>query len=82
MVREHKAAEKEYEKLKYESTQYEKEKNQEILQLNNDIKELAKKYEEKQMERSNFQSIVEQSNKDTTMSNLTLGRILSAIDNL
>jgi cell division protein FtsL len=40
LVKEHKAMEKEYEKLKYESAQYEKEKNQEILQLNNEIKDL------------------------------------------
>lgn len=37
--------EKEYEKIKYESNQFEKEQNQEILQLNNDIKELTKKLE-------------------------------------
>lgn len=44
--------EKEYEKLKYESAQYEKEKNQEILQLNNEIKDLQKKMEEKSSEKN------------------------------
>jgi hypothetical protein len=44
--------EKEYERLKIESMQYEKEKNHEILQLNNDIKDLTKKLEEKTNERN------------------------------
>jgi predicted RNase H-like nuclease (RuvC/YqgF family) len=52
LVEEHQNMEKEFEKLKYESTQYEKEKNHEILQLNNDIKDLQKKLEEKGAERN------------------------------
>lgn len=74
--------EKEYERLKYESMQYEKEKNHEILQLNNDIKDLTKKLEEKTNERNSLQSVVEASNNDASSKNLNLGRILMAIDNL
>lgn len=74
--------EKEYERLKYESMQFEKDKNHEILQLNNDIKDLAKKLEDRQNERNNLQSTVEASNNDASSKNLNLGRILMAIDNL
>lgn len=37
--------EKEYERLKYESTNYEKEKNFEIMKLNNEVKDLTKTLE-------------------------------------
>jgi len=46
--------EQDYEKLKVESTQYEKDKNHEILQLNNDIKDLTKKLEDKTNELNNM----------------------------
>jgi len=38
--------------LKQEASSYEKERNDEILQLNNEIKELAKKLEEKEIEKN------------------------------
>ncbi|CAD8125800.1 unnamed protein product [Paramecium sonneborni] len=82
LVEEHQNMEKEFEKLKYESTQYEKEKNHEILQLNNDIKDLQKKLEEKAAERNQIQSVYEATTNDASSKNLSLGRILMAVDNL
>lgn len=74
--------ERDYEKLKYESTSYEKDKNHEILQLNNDIKEIQKKLEEKVAERNQLQGVYEASSNDSSNKNLSLGRILMAVENL
>ncbi|KRX03829.1 hypothetical protein PPERSA_04624 [Pseudocohnilembus persalinus] len=79
---EHNEKEKEYEKLKKDSIDFEKEQNQYILHLNNEIKELSKRLEEKEHERNNLQQQVEASSNENTSKNLTLGRILIAIDNL
>ena len=45
LERDSKLMENEYERLKMESSQFEKERNNKILQLSNDIKDLAKKKE-------------------------------------
>lgn len=82
LVDEHKAMEREYERLKYESTQYEKERNHDILQLNNDIKEMQKKLEEKLSERAQLQQSVEASSNQASQKNMSLGRMLMAIENL
>ncbi|KAL4462136.1 hypothetical protein ABPG72_010452 [Tetrahymena utriculariae] len=79
---EHKQLEKEQEETKHQIQVFQKYKNQEILQLNNDIKELTKKLEEKNNEKMQLQSLVEDSNKKSSDKNLNLGRILMAVDNL
>ncbi|CAK68257.1 unnamed protein product (macronuclear) [Paramecium tetraurelia] len=82
LVEEHQSMEKEYETLKYILTQSEKDKSHEILQFNNDIKELQKKLEEKVAERNQLYQLVEASANEASSKNLSLGRILMAIDNL
>ena len=54
LERDHRSMEQEYERLKQESTLFEKERNHEILQISNDIKDLTKKREEKTNERNNL----------------------------
>ena len=71
-----------HEALKVEASNYEKEMNQDILQLNNEIKELSRRLEEKTTERNQLQMDVEQSNEASSKKNLNLGKILMAIDNL
>ncbi|EGR32008.1 hypothetical protein IMG5_098340 [Ichthyophthirius multifiliis] len=70
------------EQTKHEAMQFYKEKNQEILQYNNDIKDLAKKLEEKNNEKMQLLSVVEESNKKSCAKNLNLARTLMAIDNI
>jgi predicted AlkP superfamily phosphohydrolase/phosphomutase len=50
--------------------------------LNNEIKELSRKIEERIKEKNDVQSEVEQSNEDFSKKNLNLGKIFLAIDNL
>jgi hypothetical protein len=52
------------------------------LTLNNEIKELSRKIEDKIKEKNDVQSEVEQSNEDFSKKNLNLGKIFLAIDNL
>ncbi len=50
--------------------------------MNNEIKELSRKIEERIKEKNDVQSEVEQSNEDFSKKNLNLGKIFLAIDNL
>lgn len=74
--------EKDYERLKYDSTQFEKETNHQILQLSNDIKEMQKKLEEKIAERNQMQGVYEEQQNDSSSKTLSLGRILMAVENI
>jgi len=68
--------------LKVTSTSYIKEKNNEILQLNNDIKEFEKKIEEKNNELNLLTSSVEANSSETSSKTMNFERIVTVIDNL
>ena len=51
--------EQEYEALKDQRNKFEKERNSEILQLNNDIKRIQKELEEKFNDKNNLDSQIE-----------------------
>jgi len=70
------------EKLKIQSATYAKEKNNEVLQLNNDIKDYEKKIEEKNNELNLLQSSVEANSSETSSKTMNFERIISVIDNL
>ena len=70
------------EKLKIQSATYAKEKNNEVLQLNNDIKDYEKKIEEKNNELNLLQSSVEANSSETSSKTKNFERIISVIDNL
>jgi len=74
--------ENELERLRTEAAQFEKEKSNEILLLNNDLAILQKKLDEVDTKKNDLQSQVEASSNDASSKNLSLGRILMAIDNL
>lgn len=74
--------ERSHEQLKREALAEEKRKNQEILTLNNEIKEKSREIEELLKIKNEVQSEVEQSNEDFSKKNLNLGKIFLAIDNL
>ncbi|KAM3145342.1 hypothetical protein pb186bvf_002670 [Paramecium bursaria] len=82
LVKEHQLIDSQLEKLKYESSQYEAQKNQEILQYNNEIKDFQKKLEEKTNEKNQLQQTAESYSNQAQSKNLILGRIFMAIDNL
>jgi chromosome segregation ATPase len=74
--------ENELERLRTEAAQFEKEKSNEILLLNNDLARLQKELDEVDNRKNDLQSQVEASSNDASSKNLSLGRILMAIDNL
>jgi DNA repair exonuclease SbcCD ATPase subunit len=78
----HSEIEKKLEKLRNEAQHFEKEMTNEILQLNNDIAIYQKKQEELVNKKSELQALVDLSNNEASTKNLTLGRILMAIDNI
>lgn len=78
----HAEIEKKLEKLRNEAQYFEKEMTNEILQLNNDIATLQKKKEDLQNKKSDLQATVEHSNNEASSKNLTLGRILMAVNNI
>ncbi|CAD8071951.1 unnamed protein product [Paramecium sonneborni] len=82
LKQEHEKMEIDCEKMKFTITQYEKEKNHEVLQLNNDIKDYQKLIEEKIIERNQLLAEKEEEENRITEENLNLGRIFMAIDNI
>lgn len=74
--------EQEYEALKDQRNKFEKERNSEILQLNNDIKRIQKELEEKFNDKNTLDSQIEESTNLNATKNLNVGKILIAIENL
>ena len=74
--------EAEHESLKRQTLSSEKELNHLILTINNELKELSRKIENRINEKNELQSEVEKSNEDFSNKNLNLGKIFMAIDNL
>jgi len=69
-------------KLGQESAQFEKEKIDELLKLNNDLANLQQELDEVDSKKTEIQTQVENSSKDASSKNLNFGRILMAIDNI
>eukprot|EP01017_Pseudomicrothorax_dubius_P008853 TRINITY_DN12933_c0_g1_i3.p1 TRINITY_DN12933_c0_g1~~TRINITY_DN12933_c0_g1_i3.p1 ORF type:complete len:159 (-),score=51.65 TRINITY_DN12933_c0_g1_i3:45-521(-) len=78
----HTEIEKRLENERSEALRFEKEITNEILQLNNDIAFLQKRQEDLMNKKIDLQAGVESSNNEASSKNLTLGRILMAIDNI
>ncbi len=70
------------ERIKKESTLFERQMSQNILTLGNDNKELSKKHEEKINEKYKLQSELQISRDQYAKKNLDLAKILMALDNL
>ena len=60
----------------------EKDLNQEIINLNKEIKELQNTIDEKEMLRKRLQAEVEETTRETTKNTLDLGKMIMAINNL
>jgi hypothetical protein len=56
--------------------------NQSILTINNEIKDLSRRIEDRIHEKNEVQADVERSNEEYSNKNLNLGKIFMAIDNL
>lgn len=82
-LREHQQKlEEELEKLRIDAAQFEKQKNEEILTLNNELASLTKDLDDVDKQKNKLQSQVEASSHQASYKNLNLGRILMAIDNI
>jgi len=82
-LREHQMKlEEELEKLRIDAAQFEKQKNEEILTLNNELAGLTKDLDDVDKQKNKLQSQVEASSHQASFKNLNLGRILMAIDNI
>jgi len=72
----------ELERLRIDAAQFEKQKNEEILTLNNELATLTKDLDDVDKQKNRLQSQVEASSHQASYKNLNLGRILMAIDNI
>ena len=82
LLKEKETMEETKEKIKKESTLFERQMSQTILTLGNDNKELSKKLEERINEKYKLQSELEISRDQYAKKNLDLAKILMALDNL
>jgi len=82
-LREHQMKlEEELERLRIDAAQFEKQKNEEILTLNNELAGLTKDLDDVDKQKTKLQTQVEASSHQQSSKNLNLGRILMAVDNI
>jgi len=74
--------EEELERLRIDAAQFEKQKNEEILTLNNELATLTKDLDDVDKQKNKLQTQVEASSHQASFKNLNLGRILMAVDNI